>query len=127
MRSWEGCFDKWTVPRRDEQGQELLAKMVAWEQTAEREDQLLGMGRTSLSITSRANSKRGLYVAFLLQTIIPFSPSVLWAQLIARDHSWRFCGLLCGAWVIYLASAFFPDVFTIPQHGHLICPYQVPY
>ena len=40
MRSWEGGFDKWTVPRRDEYGQELLTKMVAWEETAEREDLL---------------------------------------------------------------------------------------
>lgn len=40
MRSWEGGFDKWTVPRRDEEGQALLETMTSWEKTAESEDLL---------------------------------------------------------------------------------------
>ncbi|KAL6721933.1 hypothetical protein ACLMJK_001038 [Lecanora helva] len=53
---------------------------------------------TALAVTSELapTRKRGIYVAILVFTIIPFCPSVLWAQLIARDHGWRYCGLLCG-------------------------------
>ena len=55
---------------------------------------------TALAVTSELapTRKRGIYVAFLVFTILPFCPSVLWAQLIARDHGWRYCGLLCGIW-----------------------------
>lgn len=42
--------------------------------------------------------KRGTYVAALIFTIIPFCPSVLWAQLIAAHAGWRYCGVLCGVW-----------------------------
>jgi hypothetical protein len=34
-------------------------------------------------------SKRGLYVGALIFSIIPFTPSVLYAQLIAYYGSWR--------------------------------------
>ena len=53
---------------------------------------------TALAVTSELapTRKRGIYVAILVFTIIPFCPSVLWAQLIARDHGWRYCGILCG-------------------------------
>lgn len=42
--------------------------------------------------------KRGTYVAILVFTIVPFCPSVLWAQLIAAHAGWRYCGVLCGVW-----------------------------
>lgn len=40
-------------------------------------------------------AKRGKYVAILVVTILPFAPSVLWAQLIAQHAIWRWIGLLC--------------------------------
>ncbi|KAL8705193.1 MAG: hypothetical protein Q9201_001693 [Fulgogasparrea decipioides] len=45
--------------------------------------------------------KRGQYVAILVFTIIPFCPSVLWAQLIASRHGWRYIGAFCGAWAAF--------------------------
>lgn len=58
---------------------------------------------TALAVTSELapTRKRGKYVAILVLTIIPFCPSVLWAQLIASRHGWRYCGALCGAWAAF--------------------------
>lgn len=55
---------------------------------------------TALAVTSELapTRKRGQYVAILVFTILPFTPSVLWAQLIAAHSGWRYCGLLCGVW-----------------------------
>lgn len=55
---------------------------------------------TALAVTSELapTSQRGKYVAVLIFTIIPFCPSVLWAQLIASHSSWRWIGLWCGVW-----------------------------
>ncbi|KAH6710988.1 MFS multidrug transporter-like protein [Leptodontidium sp. 2 PMI_412] len=55
---------------------------------------------TALAATAELapTAKRGKYVAVLIFTIIPFCPSVLWAQLIAYHGSWRYIGLLCGVW-----------------------------
>jgi MFS family permease len=55
---------------------------------------------TALAVTAELapTRKRGTYVAILIFTILPFCPSVLWAQLIASHGSWRWIGLLCGAW-----------------------------
>lgn len=55
---------------------------------------------TALAATSELapTAKRGKYVAVLIFTILPFCPSVLWAQLISSHSSWRYVGLLCGAW-----------------------------
>ena len=55
---------------------------------------------TALAGTSELapTSKRGKYVAILVFTILPFAPSVLWAQLIAYHSTWRYCGLLAGIW-----------------------------
>ncbi|KAI7207561.1 MFS multidrug transporter-like protein, partial [Hortaea werneckii] len=46
---------------------------------------------TALAVTSELapTSQRGKYVAVLIFTIVPFCPSVLWAQLIAAYSSWR--------------------------------------
>ena len=58
---------------------------------------------TALAVTAELapTRKRGKYVAILVFTIIPFCPSVLWAQLIASKHGWRYCGALCGAWAAF--------------------------
>lgn len=55
---------------------------------------------TALAVTSELapTRKRGTYVAVLVFTILPFTPSVLWAQLIAAHAGWRYCGAFCGAW-----------------------------
>lgn len=65
---------------------------------------------TSLAVTAELapTRKRGKYVAILVFTIIPFCPSVLWAQLIAYYASWRWCTLLCGLWA---AIGFFGVLF----------------
>jgi hypothetical protein len=34
----------------------------------------------------------------LVSTIIPFAPSVIYAQLIAYHSNWRYVGLFCGLW-----------------------------
>jgi hypothetical protein len=55
---------------------------------------------TALAATSEMapTRKRGVYVAVLIFTIVPFCPSVLWAQFIAYYSNWRYVGALCGAW-----------------------------
>ncbi|KAI1871167.1 uncharacterized protein JN550_004612 [Neoarthrinium moseri] len=55
---------------------------------------------TALAATSELapTSKRGIYVGALIFTIVPFCPSVLWAQLIAYHSSWRYLGLFCALW-----------------------------
>lgn len=42
--------------------------------------------------------KRGVYVASVVFTILPFCPSTMWAQLIAKDSTWRWIGMLIGVW-----------------------------
>ncbi|KAJ5612150.1 hypothetical protein N7510_005344 [Penicillium lagena] len=58
---------------------------------------------TALAATSEMapTRKRGVYVAVLIFTIVPFCPSVLWAQLIAYHSSWRYVGAFCGAWAAF--------------------------
>ncbi|KAF1812690.1 MFS multidrug transporter-like protein [Eremomyces bilateralis CBS 781.70] len=53
--------------------------------------------------------KRGTYIAALIFTIIPFVPSVLYAQLICYYATWRYIGLFCGVWAFVglLGIAFF--------------------
>jgi len=57
-------------------------------------------------------SKRGTYNAILVSTIIPFGPSVLYAQLIAYHSNWRYVGLFCGLWacvgMVMTAIFYFP-------------------
>ncbi len=55
---------------------------------------------TALAVTSELapTRQRGKYVAILVFTILPFCPSTLWAQLITSHSSWRYLGILCGAW-----------------------------
>ena len=66
---------------------------------------------TSLAVTSELapTSRRGAYVAVLVFTIIPFCPSVLWAQLIAAHSNWRYNTLLAGIWALvgFMGTAFF--------------------
>lgn len=41
---------------------------------------------------------RGKYVGLVVFTILPFCPSVLYAQLIAKSSNWRYNGIFVGAW-----------------------------
>ena len=41
---------------------------------------------------------RGKYVGLVVITILPFCPSVLYAQLIAEASNWRYNGILVGSW-----------------------------
>ncbi|GAE00244.1 MFS drug efflux pump, putative [Paecilomyces variotii No. 5] len=69
---------------------------------------------TALAVASELapTRKRGKYVAVLIFTIFPFTPSVLWGQLIAANAGWRYCGALCGAWagagLLMTALFYFP-------------------
>src|ERR1700749_2751522 len=69
---------------------------------------------TALAATSEIapTRKRGLYVSMLIFTIIPFVPSVLYAQLIAHYATWRYIGVICGVWcflgVVLTAVFYFP-------------------
>ncbi|ESZ92405.1 MFS drug efflux pump [Sclerotinia borealis F-4128] len=69
---------------------------------------------TALAATSELapTAKRGKYVAVLIFTILPFTPAVLWSQLIASHSSWRYVGLFCGLWafigLIITAVFYFP-------------------
>jgi hypothetical protein len=41
---------------------------------------------------------RAKYVGLVVLTILPFCPSVLYAQLIAQASSWRYNGIVIGVW-----------------------------
>ncbi|KAF2844799.1 MFS general substrate transporter [Plenodomus tracheiphilus IPT5] len=42
--------------------------------------------------------ERGKYVGLVVITILPFCPSVLWAQMIAHASNWRYNGIVVGVW-----------------------------
>lgn len=76
---------------------------------------LIGVNElTALAVTSELApvASRGKYVAVLVFSIVPFVPSVLYAQLIAYHYSWRWLGLFCGLWafigLVMVACFFFP-------------------
>lgn len=66
---------------------------------------------TALAGTSELapTSKRGTYVGLMVLTILPWCPSVLYAQLIHQASSFRYVGLLCGVWAFIglLMTVFF--------------------
>ena len=49
--------------------------------------------------------KRGKYVGLVVLTILPFCPSVLYAQLIAKSSNWRYNGIFVGVWYVLLGVA----------------------
>ncbi|KAI9728231.1 MAG: hypothetical protein M1828_004692 [Chrysothrix sp. TS-e1954] len=66
---------------------------------------IIGVGAGIAELTSLAvageiapTARRGLYVGAIIMTIIPFCPSVLYAQEISAAASWRYLGLICGGW-----------------------------
>jgi MFS family permease len=64
---------------------------------------LIGVGAGVLELTALAVAgemapakSRGIYVGAVILTVLPFAPSVLYAQFIAVHSSWRWIGLLLG-------------------------------
>jgi hypothetical protein len=59
---------------------------------------------TALAVTSELvpTAKRGKYVAILIFTIVPYTPSIFWAELVASrsQSAWRWLGLWCGGWAL---------------------------
>lgn len=57
-------------------------------------------------------AKRGLYVGGVVLTILPFAPSVVWAQLIVAASNWRFVGIFVAGWnvcgLVFLAAFYWP-------------------
>ncbi|KAK5121659.1 hypothetical protein LTR85_004831 [Meristemomyces frigidus] len=58
-------------------------------------NELIALAGTAELVPSQ---KRGTYVGAVVFTILPFCPSVLWAQLILKANSWRYVGLLVALW-----------------------------
>ena len=73
-------------------------------------------GTAELAPTSR----RGIYVSVVIFTILPFLPSVLWAQLIATHANWRFVGLLTTLWttlgLVCIVFFYYPPL-RVNSHG----------
>ncbi|KAK6849425.1 hypothetical protein PG995_013258 [Apiospora arundinis] len=79
---------------------------------------LIGCGAGVLEMTALAVAgemapaqKRGLYIGAVVATVIPYAPSVLYAQWVA-SHSWRWLSVWIGAWsfvgLVLTAVSFFP-------------------
>ncbi|KAI9727696.1 MAG: hypothetical protein M1828_005924 [Chrysothrix sp. TS-e1954] len=78
---------------------------------------LIGVGAgigelTALAVAgeSAPTKKRGIYVGSIIITIIPYCPSVLYAQIISNHYTWRWLGLWCGLWnfvALVLTAAFY--------------------
>lgn len=58
-------------------------------------NELIALSGTSELVPIR---KRSSYVGAVVFTILPFCPSPLWAQLIAKASNWRYVGILVGIW-----------------------------
>lgn len=66
-------------------------------------------------------AKRGLYVGAVVLTIIPFAPSVLWAELIQNASSWRWVGAFVAGWNfvgLVLLAIFYNPPPRPNSHGH---------
>ncbi|KAF2675367.1 putative MFS drug efflux pump [Microthyrium microscopicum] len=74
---------------------------------------------TAIAVTSELapTRKRGLYVAILTFTILPFCPSVFWAQQISYYGSWRYIGLICG--IISFLGLVLVALFYHPPPRHV--------
>ncbi|EGP85793.1 unnamed protein product [Zymoseptoria tritici ST99CH_1A5] len=58
-------------------------------------NELIALAGTSELVPVR---KRSAYVGAVVFTILPFCPSPMWAQLIAKASNWRYVGILVGVW-----------------------------
>ncbi|KAL9092008.1 MAG: hypothetical protein Q9159_001153 [Coniocarpon cinnabarinum] len=74
-----------------------------------------GIGElTALAVAgeSAPTKKRGIYIGGIIITIIPYCPSVLYAQLITAHSTWRWVGCWTALWnlvgLILTAAFYFP-------------------
>ena len=58
-------------------------------------NELIALAGTAEMVPVR---KRGLYVGLIVFTILPFCPSVVWAQLISEASNWRMNGVVVCVW-----------------------------
>ncbi|KAF1919900.1 major facilitator superfamily domain-containing protein [Ampelomyces quisqualis] len=58
-------------------------------------NELISLAGTGESVPVK---DRGKYVGLVVFTILPFCPSVLYAQMIAKVSHWRYNGILVGVW-----------------------------
>ena len=75
-------------------------------------------------------SKRGFYVGGVVVTILPFCPSVVYAQLIARASNWRYVGIPVGVWNflgLILCTFFYKDPPRIREYSKKDVLRQVDY
>jgi hypothetical protein len=62
--------------------------------------------------------KRGIYVGMIVFTILPFCPSVVYAQLIAESSNWRINGVLVCVWNaigLVMVTIFYKDPPRAPN------------
>jgi hypothetical protein len=74
--------------------------------------------------------KRGIYVGMIVFTILPFCPSAMWAQLITRDSSWRFNGILVCVWNaigLLLVTFYYKDPPRVSAERRKIIMRQIDY
>ncbi|KIY03036.1 uncharacterized protein Z520_01502 [Fonsecaea multimorphosa CBS 102226] len=61
-------------------------------------------------------NKRGIYLALVTACILPFTPYLLYAQLLSTYHTWRWGMWIClmwnGIWWIVLFVVYFPESQT---------------
>ena len=74
-----------------------------------------GIGElTALAVAgeSAPTKKRGIYIGGIIVTILPYCPSVLYAELITAHASWRYVGLWTALWnfigMVLTAAFYFP-------------------
>jgi MFS family permease len=72
-------------------------------------NELIALAGTSELVPVR---KRSAYVGLVVITILPFCPSAVWAELIAKASNWRWVGMLVGVWNfigLVLVAVFYKD------------------
>lgn len=81
-----------------------------------------GVGElVSLSVAGEIapTKARGLYIGGMIMTILPFSPAVLYAQLITYASTWRWVGLVIGGWSAIGLILTFTFYWPPPRRGGL--------
>ncbi|KAJ9611234.1 hypothetical protein H2200_004417 [Cladophialophora chaetospira] len=61
-------------------------------------------------------NKRGIYLALVTLFVLPFTPYLLYAQLLSTYHTWRWGIWIClmwnGLWWVIIAAVYFPESQT---------------
>ncbi len=60
--------------------------------------------------------KRGLYLAICVAFLFPFTPYVMYSQLLCTRATWRWgiwiCLIYNGVWAVGILATFFPETHT---------------